>query len=136
MRVSQGTFSLVHDLPDEQIRRQIAYALGRRWAVAIEHTDEPHPPEASWETWGAPTSGASRADGVMEEVKACRAAYPERCIKVVAFDAARGSEKVHLVLLVQRPRVEPGFELVRRAAEGRRVRYAIRTVRRAARSAS
>jgi ribulose-bisphosphate carboxylase small chain len=136
MRVSQSTFSLVHDLPDEQIRRQIAYALGRRWAVSIEHTDEPHHPQACWETWGAPAVGSSRTHGVMEEVKACRAAYPERCVRVVAFDAARGSEKVHLVLPVQPPRIEPGFELVRRAAEGRRVRYAIRTVRRAARRAS
>jgi ribulose-bisphosphate carboxylase small chain len=80
--------------------------------------------------------GVADARVVMEEVKACRAAHPDRYVKVVAFDAVRGCETVRLALFVQRPRIDPGFELVRRATEGSRVRYALRNVRRTERSAS
>ncbi len=127
MRVTQGTFSFLPDLGDEQIRRQLSYALGRGWAVSIEHTDEPHPFNVYWEMWGMPMFDLSDPAAVMEEVKACRVAHPDRFIKVVAFDATRGWETVRLSFLVHRPRVEPTFELVRQQAGGRRVRYAIRT---------
>ena len=132
MRVTQGTFSFLPDLSDAQIARQIGYALARGWAVSIEHTDDPHPLNFYWEMWGPPNFDAKDPDAVMEEVRACRAAHPDRYVKVNAFDATRGWETVRLSFLVQRPRVEPSFELVREQAEGRRVRYTLRTVRAAA----
>jgi ribulose-bisphosphate carboxylase small chain len=61
----------------------------------------------------------------MAEVKACRRAFPGRYVKVNAFDATRGWETVRLSFLVQRPAVEPTFELVRQEVEGRRVRYTL-----------
>ena len=45
MRVTQGTFSFLPDLTDEQIRAQVAYCMKKGWAVNIEYTDDPHPPE-------------------------------------------------------------------------------------------
>jgi ribulose-bisphosphate carboxylase small chain len=126
MRVTQGTFSFLPDLSDEQIRRQVAYALGRGWAVSIEHTDDPHPRNVYWEMWGQPMFDLRDPAGVMQEVAACRAAHPDRYVKVVAFDAARGWETVRLAFLVQRPPVEPRFELQREECEGRRVRYTLR----------
>jgi ribulose-bisphosphate carboxylase small chain len=135
MRVTQGTFSFLPDLTDDQIRRQLAYALGRGWAISVEHTEDPHPCNVYWEMWGAPLFDLTDAAAVMNEVKACRAANPGRYVKVVAFDATRGWETVRLSFLVQRPPVEPTFELVREQGEGRRVRYALRTRQRAERSA-
>jgi ribulose-bisphosphate carboxylase small chain len=129
MRITQGTFSFLPDLTDAQIERQLAYALGRGWAVSIEHTEEPHPHDVFWEMWGPPRFDAADPSTLMDEVKACRAAHPDRYVKVNAFDATRGWETVRLSFLVQRPRVEPTFELVREHAEGRRVRYTIRTRR-------
>jgi ribulose-bisphosphate carboxylase small chain len=129
MRLTQGTFSFLADLTDDQIRRQLTYALGRGWAVSIEHTDDPHPRNVYWEMWGPPMFDLRDAAGVMQEVEACREAQPDRYIKVVAFDATRGWETVRLSFLVQRPRVEPTFELLREESEGRRVRYTLRTRR-------
>ena len=43
MRITQGTFSFLPDLTDDQITRQIAYCQRNGWAVNIEFTDDPHP---------------------------------------------------------------------------------------------
>ncbi|RTH98672.1 ribulose bisphosphate carboxylase small subunit, partial [Thermus scotoductus] len=40
MRITQGTFSYLPDLTDEEIRAQIAYIVKQGWAVAIEYTDD------------------------------------------------------------------------------------------------
>jgi ribulose-bisphosphate carboxylase small chain len=126
MRVTQGTFSFLPDLTDDQILLQIAFAIGRGWAISIEHTDDPHPHNVYWEMWGAPMFDQDDPARVLLEVSACRLSYPEHYVKVNAFDATRGWETVRLSFLVQRPRVEPSFELVREEAEGRRLRYTLR----------
>ena len=66
------------------------------------------------------------AAGVMQEVRACRAANPHVYIRVSAFDSTRGWETVRLSFLVQRPAVEPGFRLERVESQGRTIRYAVR----------
>src|SRR5581483_3944470 len=43
MRVTQGCFSFLPDLTDEQIKSQVQYCLDKGWAVNIEFTDAPHP---------------------------------------------------------------------------------------------
>src|SRR5690606_12716503 len=40
MRLTQGTFSFLPDLTDEQITAQIEYCLKQGWAVSIEYTDD------------------------------------------------------------------------------------------------
>ena len=53
-RVTQGQFSYLPDLTDQQITAQIKYALERNWAVGIEYTDDPHPRNTYWEMFGNP----------------------------------------------------------------------------------
>ena len=43
MRITQGCFSFLPDLDDEQIKAQIEYCLRNGWAIGIEYTDDPHP---------------------------------------------------------------------------------------------
>jgi ribulose-bisphosphate carboxylase small chain len=43
MRLTQGQFSFLPDLTDEEITKQVTYALDQGWAVAVEFTDDPHP---------------------------------------------------------------------------------------------
>ena len=43
MRITQGCFSFLPDLTDEQISAQVQYCLDKGWAVNIEFTDDPHP---------------------------------------------------------------------------------------------
>ena len=54
MRLTQGTFSFLPDLTDEQIEAQIAYALGNGWSIMVEYTDDPHPRNGLWDMWSPP----------------------------------------------------------------------------------
>ena len=40
MRLTQGTFSFLPDLTDDEVRAQVQYALDNGWAVSVEHTDD------------------------------------------------------------------------------------------------
>jgi ribulose-bisphosphate carboxylase small chain len=126
MRITQGTFSFLPDLTDEQISKQIEYCLGNGWAVAVEYTDDPHPRNAYWEMFGMPMFDIRDAAGVMTEVNACRKTFPNHYIKLNAFDSTRGRESLRLSFIVGRPAAEPGFGLVRQEGPGRSVRYTTR----------
>ena len=126
MRITQGTFSFLPDLTDDEIRAQVDYALSKGWALSVEYTDDPHPRNVYWDMWGVPMFGIKDAAGVMLEVNACRKAFPERYVKVNAFDSTRGVESIALSFIVNRPPVEPGFALERQEIRGRSVRYTTR----------
>ena len=125
MRITQGTFSFLPDLTDEQIRKQVEYALARDWAIGVEHTDDPHPRNTYWEMWGQPMFDLRDAAGVMEEVQACRLANAEHYIRLNAFDSERGFETVRLSFIVQRPTREARYRLVRTETAGRNIRYTL-----------
>ena len=126
MRITQGTFSFLPDLTDEQIAAQVQYCLSQGWAVSIEYTDDPHPRNSYWEMFGAPMFDLADPAGIMQEVRNCRAAFPGHYVKVNAFDATRGFETLRLSFIVNRPRTEPGFALVREEGAGRTIRYTTR----------
>jgi ribulose-bisphosphate carboxylase small chain len=126
MRITQGTFSFLPELSDEQIRRQIEYSLEQGWAVSIEYTDDPHPRNTYWEMFGMPMFDIRDAAGILGELASCRKTFPYHYIKVNAFDATRGRESLRLSFLVNRPPREPGFALVRQEGAGRALRYTTR----------
>jgi len=126
MRITQGTFSFLPDLTDEQIARQIDYCLAKGWAVSIEYTDDPHPRNTYWEMFGMPMFDIRDAAGVMTELRDCRHTFPNHYIKVNAFDSTRGRESLRLSFIVGRPASEPGFGLLRQEGPGRSVRYTTR----------
>ena len=126
MRLTQGTFSFLPDLTDAQIRAQIEYCLAHGWAISVEYTDDPHPRNAYWEMYGMPMFDLKDAAGVMAEVDACRKTFPDQYIKVNAFDATLGWESLRLSFIVNRPKHEPGFGLVREEGAGRMQRYTVR----------
>ena len=126
MRLTQGTFSFLPDLTDDEIRAQIQYCLDNGWAVSVEFTDDPHPRNTYWEMWGLPMFDLADAAGVLAEVVACREAFPERYVRVMAYDSSLGRQTVALSFLVQRPTEEPGFRLERSEGPDRRQRYDLR----------
>jgi ribulose-bisphosphate carboxylase small chain len=126
MRLTQGTFSYLPDLTDDQIRRQIQYCLDRGWAVSVEYTDDPHPRNTYWEMFGQPMFDLADPAGAMQEIDACRKTFPDQYIKVNAFDATLGWESLRLSFLVNRPAHEPGFTLVRSEGAGRNIGYTTR----------
>jgi ribulose-bisphosphate carboxylase small chain len=128
MRITQGCFSFLPDLTDDQIRSQVQYCIDKGWAVNIEFTDDPHPRNTFWEMWELPMFDIKDAAAVMLELNACRKAYGERCyIRVSGFDSSHGWESVRISFLVSRPKEEPGFRLVRQEGDGRTFRYAVQS---------
>jgi ribulose-bisphosphate carboxylase small chain len=106
MRVTQGCFSFLPDLTDEQISRQVQYCLGKGWAVNIEFTDDPHPRNNFWEMWGLPMFDLRDAAGVLMELSECRKVYSDRYIRLSAFDSSHGWESVRPLSLIG-PRTSP-----------------------------
>jgi ribulose-bisphosphate carboxylase small chain len=126
MRLTQGTFSYLPDLTDDEIRAQIDYALQQGWACSVEFTDDPHPRNAYWDMWGPPMFDLKDAAGVMLEVDACRKAKPAHYVKINAFDSTFGFETTRLSFIVGRPPSEPGFCLVRDDGPSRTLHYRLR----------
>ena len=127
MRITQGTFSYLPDLTDEEISLQIQYALDNGWPLSVEFTDDPHPRNNYWDMWGLPMFDLHDAAGVLYEVNECRKAYPDRYIRVNAYDARFGRQTTALAFLVNRPADEPGFRLDRQEDADRQIRYTMRS---------
>jgi len=124
-RVTQGQFSYLPDLTDMQITKQIEYALKNNWAVGIEYTDDPHPRNTYWEMFGNPMFDIRDAAAIMLEVNSCRKTFPDHYVRITAFDSTHGTESVVMSFIVNRPKDEPGFRLVRSEEPGRTIRYSI-----------
>ncbi len=124
-RITQGQFSFLPDLTDAQITAQIKYALGKGWALSVEYTDDPHPRNTYWEMFGNPMFDLKDPAGIMMEVNNCRKTFPNHYIRVGAFSSVQGVESVTMSYIVNRPKQEPGFGLVRQETAGRTMRYTI-----------
>jgi ribulose-bisphosphate carboxylase small chain len=127
MRLTQGQFSFLPDLDDDQIEAQIKYALSNGWSIMVEYTDDPHPRNALWDMWSPPMFdlGEDETDVVMRDVRACCEEHSNIYVKVVAYDRSLGRQTSAMSFIVNRPEVEPGFRLERQETHDRVVRYTI-----------
>jgi len=124
-RLTQGQFSFLPDLTDEQITAQIKFALGNGWAVNVEYTDDPHPRNTYWEMFGMPMFDLKDPAGILMEINNCRKTFPSCYVRVTAFDSSRGVESPRMSFLVNRPKKEPGFGLARQEGPGRTIHYTV-----------
>ena len=115
MRVTQGTFSFLPDLTDEQIAAQLRYALemaGRSWSST---------PTIRTRATRSGTCGASRCSSSWRRGPRDRAARgpglprgaPDHYVKLIAYDRRCGRQTTALSFIVNRPAAEPGFRLER-----------------------
>lgn len=126
-RITQGQFSFLPDLTDEEITLQIQYGLNRGYAWSVEYTDDPHPRNTYWEMFGAPMFDLKDAAGVLMELNSCRKTFPSHYIRMMAFDSTRNTESIVMSFIVNRPAAEPGFVLERQEGKGRNMHYTIRS---------
>ena len=126
-RITQGQFSFLPDLTDEEIAMQVQYGLDKGYNWSIEYTDDPHPRNTYWEMFGNPMFDLEDAAGVMMEFAQCRETFPEHYIRLIAFDDTRGVESIRMSFIANRPSAEPGFGLLRQEGAGRALRYTVRS---------
>ena len=117
MRITQGAFSFLPDLSDEQIVAQIRYSL--------EHTDDPHPRNVYWDMFGLPMFDLKDSAAIMHEINECRKTFPRHYIKVSGYDSRYGRQTTALSFLVNRPAEEPGYRLDRQEFEDRQIKYTL-----------
>ncbi|MGQ9366428.1 ribulose bisphosphate carboxylase small subunit [Azospirillum sp. ST 5-10] len=123
MRLTQGTFSFLPDLSDDEIESQVRYALSKGWPISVEFTDDPHPRNTYWDMWGLPMFDQQDPAQVMVALEECRKTYPGHYIRMVAYDRSAGRQTVALSFIAHRPPNEPGFRLERQAGADRRLTY-------------
>ncbi|EGJ12380.1 MULTISPECIES: ribulose bisphosphate carboxylase small subunit [Rubrivivax] len=124
-RLTQGQFSFLPDLTDEEITLQIEYGLKKGYAWSVEYSDDPHPRNTYWEMYGMPMFDLQDAAGVLMELNNCRKTFPSHYIRLMAFDSTRGVESIAMSFIVNRPSTEPGFGVVRQEINGRSMRYTV-----------
>ena len=124
-RVTQGQFSFLPDLTDDEITLQIEYGLRKGYAWSVEYTDDPHPRNTYWEMYGNPMFDLKDPAGILMEINECRKTFPNHYVRVMAFNSARGIESPAMSFIVNRPANEPGFGLTRQEGPGRQVRYTV-----------
>ena len=126
-RITQGCFSLLPDLTDAQIKKQVEYSIKSGYAVSVEYTDDPHPRNAYWDMWGLPLFDIPDSAAILYEIAEARKAHPGVYIKVNGFNNARGVESTAISFIIQRPAFEPGFYLVRQEGKGRNIVYTLQS---------
>lgn len=127
MRITQGTFSFLPDLSDDEIKAQVQYCLDNDWPVSVEYTDDPHPRNIYWDMFGLPMFDLKDAVGVMNEINRCREHFPNHYIRVNGYDRRLGRQTTAISFFVNRPKEEPGFYLERQEGRDRQVHYTIRS---------
>ncbi|MHB1587121.1 MAG: ribulose bisphosphate carboxylase small subunit [Acidiferrobacteraceae bacterium] len=81
------TFSYLAPLTADQVRRQIAYAIGQGWNPAVEHTEKGTTARANfWYMWKLPLFGEQSVDTVLTEIEACHREFPDHMVRFVAYD--------------------------------------------------
>jgi len=80
------TFGFLPKLTQEEVYAQISYIISQGWTPSIEHE---HPSRAFnhyWTMWKLPFFGEKDLDRVVDELEACRRAYPDHHIRLLGYD--------------------------------------------------
>ena len=125
--LTQGTFSFLPPLTDEEISKQVQYCIDNSWPLNVEFTDDPHPRNTYWEMWGLPMFDETDAAAILYEINACRKAYPNHYVKVSAYDRRKGRQTTAISFIVNRPTEDPGFAVVRQETHDRTINYTLRS---------
>ena len=92
------TFGFLPKLSQNEVYDQIAYLIAQGWTPAIEHE---HPSQASnyyWTMWKLPFFGEQDLGRVVQELDACRAAYPDHHIRLLGYDNYTQSQGLAFVV--------------------------------------
>ncbi len=93
-----GTFSYLPTMDAERLQQLLAYLVARRWTPAIEHVEPERSQDDYWYMWKLPLFGESDTATILNEVEACRNAYPGHLIRVIGYDSKRQSQGTCVVL--------------------------------------
>jgi ribulose-bisphosphate carboxylase small chain len=103
MSVDVKQFARTVRWSEEQIRRRLQHCQRQGWAVVIEHTADASAGNRYWDRWGVPLHDPEDPGPALQEINACRTAFPAHYIRVIACEAGRGQATIRHSLLVHSP---------------------------------
>src|SRR5258708_28084886 len=112
--LTQGTFSFLPPLTDDEISAQIQYCLDKDWPLNVEFTDDPHPRNTYWEMWGLPMFDMKDAAAILSEINACRNLHPHYYIRVSAYNLTKGRQTIGISFFVNLPLSSHAFGFTRK----------------------
>lgn len=92
------TFSFLPKFSQEDVYAQINYVIAQGWTPAIEHEHPSKSFDHYWTMWKLPFFGETNLNRVVEELEACRRAYPDHHIRLTGYDAYTQSQGVCFVV--------------------------------------
>jgi len=92
------TFSYLPPMSAEEIRRQVAYIIGKGWNPAIEHTEPQYLMDSYWYMWKLPMFGETDIDRILAEAEACHRANPDHHVRLVGYDNGKQSQGASMVI--------------------------------------
>ena len=125
MRITQGTFSYLPDLTDDEIAAQIQYARGPGLVDRGGVHRRPAPPQLPVGHVGAADVRYRRRGRGLHEVRACRDAYPDALHPGQRLRREPGAADHGAELHREPAGQEPGFRLDRQEGSDRRIRYSL-----------
>ena len=122
MRITQGAFSFLPDLTDEEIRLSSSTASTTA-GPSRSSTRTTRIPATRTGRCGASPCSTFRTRPASWASSRVPRRQSEHYIRVNAFDSTHGVESVALSFIATRPAVEPGFSLERTEGPGRDQRF-------------
>ncbi len=92
------TFGFLPKFTQEEIYDQIAYLISQGWTPAIEHEHPARSTNHYWTMWKLPFFGEQNLDNVMNELEACRRAYPDHHVRLLGYDNYTQSQGLAFVV--------------------------------------
>lgn len=92
------TFSFLPKFSQEDVYAQINYVIAQGWTPAIEHEHPSKSFDHYWTMWKLPFFGETNLNRVVEELEACRRAYPDHHIRLTGYDAYTQTQGVCFVV--------------------------------------
>ena len=92
------TFGFLPKLTQDEVYDQIAYLIAQGWTPAIEHEHPSRSFNHYWTMWKLPFFGEQNLESVVEELEACRRAYPDHHIRLLGYDNYTQSQGVAFVV--------------------------------------
>lgn len=80
------TFGFLPKFTQEEIYDQIEYLISQGWTPAIEHEHPSNSAEHYWTMWKLPFFGEQDLGSVVDELEACRRAYPDHHVRLIGYD--------------------------------------------------
>lgn len=105
MHYTEGQYSFLPALSDEQITAQVAYAFNNNCAIYIEYTDNPDRRGLFWCSWGTPVFDPEAPESVLDDIRECRRVHGDCYIRLLAYDRRQGKKTPRMAFMVHRPGV-------------------------------